>query len=153
MEAVKKKSGLFVAVACAAAFAICGCRTERVCNSDGGMEISMSEDGSLYIHAVDTCFKNGLSVESKLLNRNKIGFLVAAVTIRNRHGDPEDYDRKDAFPFEYKFSWFDRYGMEILPDSTSWIRMDVGGDATAPLSMTAPAKEATKVILRMRHAR
>ena len=153
METRKKKISLLMSVACMAAFVMCGCRITRVCNSDGGMEISQTEGGSPRIRAVDVCFKDGLSVESTQLNRNSLGFLAGSVTLRNQHGDPEDYNREDAFSFEYKFSWFDKSGMEIMPDSHSWIRKDVGGGATDSLSMTAPVKEATSMILRLRHAR
>lgn len=153
MKTRNMKVGLFVSAACVVVFAICGCRITRVCNSDGGMEISMLDGGQQVVRAVDTCFKDGLSVESKSLIRNKLGFLVASVMVRNLHGDPEDYDREDAFSFEYRFSWFDKYGMEIMPDSHSWIRKDVGGGAAESLSMTAPIKEATSVIIRFRHAK
>lgn len=153
METRKKKNLLLMAAACVTAFVMCGCRVTRVCNSDGGMEISQTEGASPSIRSVDVCFKDGLSVESTLLNRNSLGFLAMSVTLRNLHGDPEDYDREDAFSFECKFSWFDNSGMEIMPDSYSWIRKEIGGGATEKLSMTAPAKEATSVILRLRHAR
>ena len=153
MKSRKKKNFLFVAAACMTAFAICGCRVTRVCNSDGGMEISQTEGSSPVIRSIDRCFKDGLSVESTHLNRNSLGFLAASVTLRNRNGDPEDYNREDAFSFEYKFSWFDKSGMEILPDSYTWIRKEIGGGATDNLPMTAPTKEATSMILRLRHAR
>ena len=97
MKTRNMKVGLLVSAACVVAFAICGCRITRVCNSDGGMEISMLDGGPQGIRAVDTCFKDGLSVESKSLIRNKLGFLVASVMVRNLHGDPEDYDREDVF--------------------------------------------------------
>ena len=153
MKTRKKKTFQFMVAACVAAFVICGCRITRVCNSDGGMEISQTEGTSPSIRSVDACFKDGLSVESTQLNRNSLGFLAASVMLRNQHGDPGDYNREDAFSFEYKFSWFDKSGMEIMPDSHSWIRKDVGGGATESLSMTAPVKEATSMILRLRHAR
>ena len=132
------KPKLFMSALCVTIISLCGCRTVRVCNSDGGMEISMAEGGSPDIRGLDTCFKDGLAVESVLLNR-KFGFLAPSVTLRNRHGDPDDYNREDSFTFEYKFSWFDKYGMEIMPDSCSWVRKKIGGGATVPLSMTAPS--------------
>lgn len=153
METRKKKNLLLTAAVCLAVFIMCGCRVTRVCNSDGGMEISQTEGASYSIRSVDVCFKDGLSVESTLLNRNSLGFLAVSVTLRNLHGAPEDYNREDAFSFEYKFSWFDKSGMEIMPEANSWIRKDIGGGATENLSMTAPTKEATSVILRLRHAR
>ena len=153
METRKRKTSLFMAAACVAAFVMCGCRVTRVCNSDGGMEISQIEGATPSIRSVDVCFKDGLAVESTLLNRNSLGFLAMSVTLRNLHGDPEDYNREDAFSFEYKFSWFDKSGMEIMPESISWIRKDIGGGATENLSMTAPTKDATSAILRLRHAR
>ena len=124
-----------------------------MCNSDGGMEISQTEGALHSVRSVDVCFNDGLSVESVQLDRNSLGFLAASVTLRNKHGDPEDYDREDAFSFEYKFSWFDKSGMEIMPESNFWRRKDVGGGATETLSMTAPVREAKKMILRLRHAR
>lgn len=153
MKFRKKKNFLFVAVACMTAFAIWGCRVTRICNSDGGMEISQTEGASPSIRSIDTCFKNGLSVESTQLVRNSLGHLALSVMLRNLNGDPEDYNREDSFPLEYKFSWFDKSGMEIMPDSYTWIRKDIGGGATESLSMTAPINEATSVILRLRHAK
>ena len=153
MKTRPKKYFLSMIAVCMAAFVICGCRVARVCNSDGGMEISQAEGALLGIRSLDVCFKDGLSVESTQLNRNSLGFLAASVTLRNRHGDPEDYNREDAFSFEYKFSWFDKSGMEIMPDSYTWTRKDIGGGLTDSLSMTAPTKEATSMILRLRHAR
>ena len=153
MKTREVKNILFIAAACMTAFVICGCRVTRVCNSDGGMEISQAEGASPVIRSIDTCFKDGLSVESTQLGRNSLGFLAVSVALRNLHGDPEDYNREDAFSFEYKFSWFDKSGMEIMPDSCCWTRKDIGGGAMDSLSMTAPTTEATSVILRLRHAR
>ena len=153
MKTRKKKIKVLVSATCMVALAICGCRITRVCNSDGGMEISQVEGGVSHVRSGDTCFKDGLSVESLQLKRNSLGFLSASVMLRNHHGDPEDYNREDTFSFEYKFAWFDKSGMEILPDSCSWVRKDIGGGATENLSMTAPIKEATSMILRLRHAR
>ena len=147
------KSKLILSTVCVATLSLCGCRVVRVCNSDGGMEISQAEGTVPNIRSVDTCFRDGLSVESALLKRNGLGFLVSSVTVRNRHGDPDDYDREDPFAFEYRFTWFDSGGIEVLPDSTSWIRMKVGGGSTAQLSMTAPTKGSTAMVLRLRHAR
>lgn len=153
MKTQKKKIFLFITVVCMAAFVICGCRVMRVCNSDGGMEISQTEGGAYSVRSGDGCFKDGLSVEMTQLNRNSLGFLAVSVMLRNLHGDAEDYNREDAFSFEYKFSWFDKFGMEIMPETNFWVRKDVGGGATEKLSMTAPTKEATSMILRLRHAR
>lgn len=153
MKIRKKNVFRLLAAACVVAYVTCGCRITRVCNSDGGMEISQTEGGMPSIRSIDVCFKNGLSVESTQLSRNRLGFLAASVILRNHHGDPEDYNREDDFSFEYKFSWFDKSGMEIMPDSCSWVRKDIGGGATDSLSMTAPIKEATSMILRLRHAR
>jgi len=153
MKTCEVKNLLFVTAACMAAFVVCGCRVTRVCNSDGGMEISQAEGASPRIRSLDICFKDGLSVESTQLNRNSLGFLAVSVSLRNLHGDPEDYNREDAFSFEHKFSWFDNSGMEIMPDSYTWIRKDIGGGAMEKLSMTAPTKEATSMILRLRHVR
>ena len=153
MKTRKTKRLPLMVAACMVALVVCGCRVTRVCNSDGGMEISQTEGASHCIRSMDACFNDGLSVESTSLNRNSLGFLAVTVALRNLHGDPEDYNREDAFSFEYKFAWFDKSGMEIMPDSYSWIRKDIGGGAMEKLSMTAPTKEATTMILRLRHAR
>jgi len=149
----RKKISLLVSAVCVVAFVFCGCRVTRVCNSDGGMEISQAEGGSPSVRSADVCFKDGLSIESTRLSRNNLGFLEATVILRNRHGDPSDYNREDSFFFEYKFSWFDKSGMEIMPESYSWTRWDMDGGATKNFSETAPIKEATSMILRLRHVR
>lgn len=130
-----------------------GCRITKVCNSDGGMEIAQSESSAAAIRSSDVCFGDGLSVENTVLVRNKLGFLTSTVTVRNRHGDPDDDGREDAFTFRYRFMWLDANGAEVLPQSSIWRVETLGGGMSMPISDTAPSKEAMSYVLRFSHSR
>ncbi len=130
-----------------------GCRITKVCNSDGGMEISQREGIAEEIRSSDVCFSDGLSVERASLVRSELGFLTSTVTVRNRHGDPEDNGREDAFTFRYRFMWLDANGAEVLPGASIWKVVTLGGGVSEPLSDTAPTKEAVACVLRFSHSR
>lgn len=130
-----------------------GCRITKICNSDGGMEISQAESAVAEIQHSDVCFRDGLFVEKTSLVRNKLGFLTCTVTVRNRHGDPKDDEREDAFTFRYRFMWLDANGAEVLPGSSVWRVKTLGGGASEPISDTAPSKEAVSYVLRFGHSR
>ena len=140
-------------VTVAALIVIGGCRITKVCNSDGGMEISQREGVTEEIRSADVCFRDGLFVEKTSLVRNKLGFLTSTVTIRNRHGDPEDNGREDAFTFRYRFTWLDANGAEVLPGASIWRIVTLGGGASERISDTAPTKEAVAYVLRFSHSR
>ena len=130
-----------------------GCRLTKVCNSDGGMEIVQSESAAAEIRSSDVCFSDGLSVEKTVFVRNKLGFLTSTVTVRNRHGDPQDDGREDAFTFRYKFMWLDSNGAEVLPGASIWRVETLGGGMSKPITDTAPSKEAVSCVLRFGHSR
>ena len=130
-----------------------GCRITKVCNSDGGMEIVQSESAAAEIRSSDVCFSDGLSVEKTVFVRNKLGFLTSTVTVRNRHGDPQDDGREDAFTFRYKFMWLDSNGAEVLPGASIWRVETLGGGMSKPITDTAPSKEAVSCVLRFGHSR
>ena len=130
-----------------------GCRITKVCNSDGGMEISQTEGAKAEILASDVCFRDGLSVENVSFVRNELGFLTSTVTVRNCHGDPEDYGREDAFFFRYRFMWLDANGAEVLPGAAIWRVEKIGGGASARVTDTAPSREAKSFVLRFAHSR
>ena len=136
-----------------AAICLAGCETVRICNSDGGMEISQNEGGTANVRSDDVCFGEGLSLDGSVLSRNSEGFLVASVELRNHHGDPSDYNRKDPFTLQYRFSWLDANGIEILPDASQWIRKKFYGGEADRLQSSAPRREATRFVLRLRHVR
>ena len=140
-------------VVVAALIAVGGCRITKVCNSDGGMEIAQSENAAAEIRSSDVCFSDGLSVEKTTLVRNKLGFLTSTVTVRNRHGDPEDNGREDPFSFRYRFMWLNANGAEVLPGDSIWRVMKLGGGASERISDTAPSKEAVSYVLRFGHSR
>ena len=147
------KSTLIVAAVASLAVAG-GCRITKVCDSDGGMEIAQAENAAAEIRpSNDVCFRDGLSVERTSLVRNKLGFLTSTVTVRNRHGDPDDYGREDAFSFRYRFMWLDANGAEVLPGSSIWRVKTVGGGASARITDTAPSKEAMSFVLHFSHSR
>ncbi len=140
-------------IAAVALIATGGCRITKVCNSDGGMEVVQSESVAAEIRSSDVCFSDGLSVEKTMFVRNKLGFLTSTVTVRNRHGDPQDDGREDAFTFRYKFMWLDANGAEVLPGASIWRVETLGGGMAKPISDTAPSKEAVSCVLRFSHSR
>ena len=140
-------------IAAIALLAAGGCRIIKVCNSDGGMEISQAEGVAAEIRSSDVCFSDGLSVEKTALVRNKLGFLTSTVTVRNRHGDPDDYGREDAFAFRYRFIWLDVNGAEVLPGASIWKVETLGGGESRPITDTAPSREAKSFVLRFSHSR
>lgn len=140
-------------VAAVALIATAGCRVIKVCNSDGGMEITQSEGVAAEIRSSDVCFSEGLSVEKTVLVRNKLGFLTSTVTVRNRHGDPDDAGREDAFAFRYRFVWLDANGAEVLPGASIWRVVALGGGMSKPISDTAPSRKAVSCVLRFSHSR
>ena len=140
-------------IAAVALIATGGCRITKVCNSDGGMEIAQSESATAEIRPSDVCFSEGLSVENTTLVRNKLGFLTSTVTVRNRHGDPDDDGREDAFTFRYRFMWLDANGAEVLPGASIWRVETLGGGMSKPISDTAPSKKAVSYVLRFGHSR
>ena len=133
--------------------AIMGCKTTRVCNSAGGMEIAQSEGGAASVSVDDACFSEWLLVESSSLRRTGVGFLQALVQIRNVRVDQDDYDRRDDFTLQYRIAWFDADGAEIQPDASFWIRATLHGGESVQFSATAPDKAAARFVLRARHVR
>lgn len=140
-------------VAAAALVAAGGCRITKICNSDGGMEIAQAEGTEADIRSSDVCFSEGLFIEKTVLVRNKLGFLTSTVTVRNRHGDPEDDGREDAFTFRYRYMWLDANGAEVLPGASICGVERLGGGASKPISDTAPSKAAVSYVLRFSHSR
>lgn len=47
-------------------------------------------------------------------------------------------DSDFAFPFEYRFKWYDAGGMEIGPESSSWTPVSMMAQETKSLQSTAP---------------
>lgn len=132
---------------------VAGCTLTRPCNSDGGMEIMCDEDGKQEVRIDDKCFKDWLAVEQIALRRNAFGILTADVHIRNTLTDKNDYYRMDKFNVQYKAIWFDAGGMAVLPDLSIWIPIELGGGDSEPIKIVAPTKEATRFVLRIKHAR
>ena len=140
-------------VATASTITLTGCTLTRPCNSDGGMEIMRDEDGKQEIRIDDVCFRDWLAVEVTALRRNAHGILTADVHIRNTLVDKDDYYRMDKFKVQYKAIWFDAGGMSVLPDLSLWVQREVGGGDLEPIKIAAPTKEATRFVLRIKHAR
>ena len=136
-----------------AAASITGCTFTRVCNSDGGVEIMRDEDGSQEIRVDDVCFRDWLAVEVTALRRNAHGILTADVHVRNTLVDKDDYCRMDKFKLQYKATWFDAGGMAVLPDLSLWVQCELGGGDLEPIKVAAPTKEATRLVLRIKHVR
>lgn len=136
-----------------AAVSISGCTVTRICNSDGGIEIMQDENGKTDIRIDDICFRDWLAVEDVALVRNVGGILTATVSVRNTLTDKDDYYRMDKFKVQYKATWFDANGMAIMSDLSLWIPIDLGGGDSVPIKLAAPTKEATRFVLRIKHAR
>ena len=133
--------------------AFAGCTITRVCNSDGGMEIVVDENGESDVRIDDVCFKEGLAVEQISSSRNAFGILIATVVIRNTRVDRDDHNREDAFTIQYKATWFDARGMAVLPDSSPWVQKKLDGGGSESIKIVAPTKEATRFMLRIKHVR
>ena len=118
------------------------------------MEVSQAEGAkSCNVRISDICFEEGVAVEQSRLCRNAAGFLVATVTLRNTMVDNDDFDRRDPFTIQYRAKWFDANGIEVLPDSTSWVREKMKGGLTTTLTFAAPSREAVRFVLQLSHAR
>ena len=130
-----------------------GCTVTRVCNSDGGIEITQEENGKADIRIDDVCFRDWLAVENVALFRNAGGILTATVSVRNTLTDKDDYYRMDKFKVQYKATWFDANSMAVMPDLSLWIPVDMGGGDSMPIKLAAPTKKATRFVLRIKHFR
>lgn len=142
-----------LAVLAFAAALIFGCTVTRVCNSDGGIEITQEENGKADIRIDDVCFRDWLAVEVTAFRRNAFGILTADVDIRNTLTDKNDHYRLDKFKVQYKATWFDAGGMAVLPDLSLWVDRELGGGDLEPIKIVAPTKEATRFVLRIKHVR
>ena len=130
-----------------------GCTTVKVCNSTGGMEVAQSEGLAAESSTDDPCFRDWLSVESAVATRTSGGCLTAQVDIRNVHRDWKDDGREDDFTAQCQFHWFDAKGLSVQPDGSNWRRLTWRGGESVSIQATAPAPEATRYVLRLRHAR
>ena len=130
-----------------------GCTMVKVCDSTGGMEVSQTEGSKAEVSADDSCFREWLDVESAVAVREKNGFLAAQVTLRNIHKDLEDNGREDDFDAQCQVEWFDANGLAIQPGQASWYRMTWHGGQSLPIKVVAPAPEAVRYVLRLRHVR
>ena len=135
------------------ALLLVGCKTTRICNSDGGMEVVQGEGSISCVSVDDDCFKEWLVVESSSLKRTDVGFLQSIVQIRNIKADSDDYGRRDDFQLQYQIKWFDVGGAEIMPDTAYWMRKTLHGGESVQFSAVAPDKSAVKFVFHARHIR
>lgn len=147
------KNAILAFVCGLAALSMTGCRMTRVCNSDGGMEVSQTEGGVADIRADDPCFADWLSVEPPTLSRSGSKILVAGVPVRNVHRDSDDWDREDEFAMQYRFAWFDANGLDVSGDATYWKSVTIHGGDREQFKSTAPNASAVRFVMRMRHVR
>ena len=131
----------------------CGCRVTRVCNSTGGMEVAQTEGGKAKVRVDDPCFCEWLAVESAIAVRGKNGFLMAQVNLRNIHEDMDDNGREDDFIAQCQVEWFDVNGLVLQSGQSIWYRMTWHGGQSLPIKVVAPAPEAVRYVLRLRHVR
>ena len=130
-----------------------GCTSTRICNSDGGMEVMVDGTGKTDIRIDDICFRDWLAVEDVALSRNAGGILTATVSVRNTLTDKDDYYRMDKFKVQYNATWFDANGMDVTPDLSLWMPIDMGGGDSVQIKLAAPTKRATRFVLRIKHVR
>ena len=128
-----------------------GCRMTKICDSTGGMEVAQTEGELVRTNVDDPCFREWLTVESAVATRAANGFLAAQVTLRNIHKDLEDNGREDDFDAECQVEWFDAKGLALQPGQSSWYRMTWHGGQSLPIKVVAPAPEAVRYLLRLRH--
>lgn len=121
-----------------ACLALTGC----ISSSTGGMETVATEGGTPVVRIDDMFFAQHLKVEEVRSHRTEMGFLAAAVYVRNRYS-------KD-FPVQYKFTWFDANGMEVQPNGRPWEQTVIHGGEGATLAATAPEPIVTRFVVRMR---
>lgn len=130
-----------------------GCRMTKICDSTGGMEVTQSEGCKAEVRADDPCFREWLDVESAVAVRATSGFLTAQVELRNVHKDVDDNGREDDFDAQCRVEWFDANGLALRPGQDSWYRMTWHGGQSLPIKAVAPAPEAVRYVLRLRHVR
>ena len=143
----------FVLSFCAVVWEIGGCTMVKFCDSTGGMEIVQTEGLAAESSVDDPCFRDWLSVESAVATRTSGGCLTAQVDIRNVHREWKDDGREDGFTAQCRFHWFDAKGLVVQPDGSNWRRLTWRGGESVSIKATAPAPEATRYVLRLRHAR
>lgn len=130
-----------------------GCKITKICDSTGGMEVAQTEDCKAEVHADDPCFREWLDVESAIAVRTADGFLTAQVELRNIYKDVDDDGREDDFDAQCQVEWFDANGIALHPGQGSWHRMTWHGGQSLPIKAVAPALEAVRYVLRLRHVR
>lgn len=135
------------------AMALGGCKVTKICNSTGGMEVAQTEGGKAEVRVDDQCFREWLAVESAVATRTASGFLTAQVELRNVHKDVDDNGREDDFDAQCRVEWFDANGLALRPGHDSWYRMTWHGGQSLPIKAIAPAPEAVRYVLRLRHVR
>ena len=146
---MKTYIGWFVLVA----LLVGGCRLTKTCDSTGGMEVAQTEGSKAEARADDQCFREWLTVESAVAARTANGFLTAQVELRNIHRDLDDDGREDDFDAQCQVEWFDANGIALQPGQGSWHRMTWHGGQSLPIKAVAPAPEAVRYVLRLRHVR
>lgn len=137
----------------ALAVSVGGCKMTKICNSTGGMEVAQTEGSKAEVSADDPCFREWLTVESAVAARTANGFLTAQVELRNVHRDLDDDGREDDFDAQCQVVWFDADGLALQSDQGSWYRMTWHGGQSVPIKVVAPAREAVRYVLRLRHVR
>ena len=118
-----------------------GCTGART----NGMEVSQTEGMTAFVQMDDGSFCRNVEIVESNLCRTELGFLKASARVRN--------SRSHDFPVQYKFTWFDGNGMEVLPGGRPWEQTTIHGHETASLSATAPEKLVVKYILRLRRVK
>ncbi|MBQ4480243.1 MAG: DUF1425 domain-containing protein [Victivallales bacterium] len=112
--------------------------------STGGFEVSLSENdgGAFKVRFDDKQLSRELTVEKAITHRGTSDFLSIQVVIRNAStGD---------YPMQYKFMFFDTYGLEVRSGDRGWEQKVLHGGEAVTLAAVAPDKAVSSVIVRVR---
>lgn len=104
--------------------------------------LSDSEIPLSQIRIDDKKIANSLQFIDIITRQNSDGFIIAQVELLN-------LSKRD-LPFQYLFSWYDQYGMEIYPGSRPWQQRVLHGGQSANLQAVSPYSEAVEFKIHIR---
>ena len=121
---------------------VMGCVT----TSTGGFEVSVYEGqpDAAAVRADDQFFSKCFSVDTVGVRREPSGVASLQVQLRNR--------LREDVPIQYKFTFFDKDGMEVQPGVRAWEQKTIHGGESASLSSVAPEKSVVRFLVRVRRA-
>ena len=107
--------------------------------SSGGIMVESYPGNQVTVNS--KVFGRWFEISQVAVARGESGLLKATISARNI---------KRECQVEYRFRWLDAEGIEIAPDTASWIPTAVAQRGTLLMSGIAPSKKAEDFILDMR---